>query len=178
VVVITVTEKPAAALGGADENPGDPPPRGFRRRFRRQFEDEPPEKSIGQASGIVIRADGYILTNRHVVEDAEDIEVRLKDGRTFKAKVRGVDPQSDVAVIKIEASGLPVARLADSSKTRVGEFAIAIGAPFDLEYSVTFGQGALGRRARVHGRRPDGPGLHPDRRQHEPRQQRRPAREH
>src|SRR5439155_4152175 len=77
--------------------------------------------------------------NRHVVEDAEKIEVRLKDGRRFKAEVRGTDPQSDVAVIKIDADSLPAAKLADSSQTRVGEFAIAIGAPFNLDYSVTFG---------------------------------------
>jgi len=74
-----------------------------------------------------------------VVDDAEKIEVRLKDGRTFPAEVRGVDGPSDVAVIKISAKDLPVAKLADSARTRVGEFAIAIGAPFSLDYSVTFG---------------------------------------
>jgi len=73
------------------------------------------------------------------VEDAEEITVRLKDGREFPAEVRGFDAPSDVAVIKINAKNLVVARLADSDKTRVGEFAIAIGAPFALDYSVTFG---------------------------------------
>jgi serine protease Do len=134
VVVITVTEKPS-------------PSREFGRRSRHRFEDSPEE--TGQASGIIIRADGYILTNGHVVENADDIEVRLKDGRTFKAKVRGVDPRSDVAVIKIEARGLPAARLADSAKTRVGEFAIAIGAPFELDYSVTFGHVSAKGRSNV-----------------------------
>ena len=117
--------------------------------FRRFFQQAPQEKQTGQGSGIIIRDDGYILTNRHVVEDAEKIEVRLKDGRTFKATVRGVDSPSDVAVIKIDAENLPVARLADSAKTRVGEFAIAIGAPFALDYSVTFGHVSAKDRSNV-----------------------------
>ena len=134
VVVITVTEKPSADAE-------------FWWRSRRRPGNAPVE--IGQASGIIIRADGYILTNGHVVENADDIEVRLKDGRTFKAKLRGMDPRSDIAVIKIEARGLPAARLADSTKTRVGEFAIAIGAPFELDYSVTFGHVSAKGRSNV-----------------------------
>jgi serine protease Do len=146
VVVITVTQKTSTSvtLEGLDEVP-----EGFPREFWRQFHQEMPENSIGQGSGVIIRENGYILTNRHVVEDAETIEVRLRDGRRFKAVVRGVDPQSDVAVIKIDARGLPVARLADSAKTRVGEFAIAIGAPFQLDYSVTFGHVSAKSRANV-----------------------------
>ena len=137
VVVITVTQKPGTTSMDDEENsPFDALPREFRRRFRRQLEAQPSE---GQGSGVIIREDGYILTNGHVVEEAEKIEVRLHDGRRFKASVRGIDPHSDVAVIKIEAKGLPTAVLADSTKTRVGEFAIAIGAPFSLDYSVTFG---------------------------------------
>src|SRR6266581_4562879 len=140
VVVINVVQKPSASSQDDEEDvPYDTVPREFRRFFRRQSQEQAPEKSRGQGSGVIIRPDGHILTNSHVVEDAETIEVRLQDGRTFKAKVRGVDPQSDVAVIKIDAKGLPIATLADSSKTRVGEFAIAIGAPFSLDYSVTFG---------------------------------------
>ena len=140
VVVIHVIQKVTAVSAEEDENsPFDNLPQEFRRRFRKQLEEQMPEQSQGEGSGIIIREDGYILTNGHVVEDAESIEVRLQDGRTFKAKVRGVDQQSDVAVIKIDAKGLPTAVLADSSKTRVGEFAIAIGAPFSLDYSVTFG---------------------------------------
>ena len=121
----------------------------FWRRFHRQFEQAPEEQSIGQGSGIILREDGYIVTNSHVVEDAETITVRLRDGRTFKARVRGVDPQSDVAVLQIDARGLPVAKLADSTKTRVGEFAIAIGTPFNLDYSVTFGHVSAKGRANV-----------------------------
>jgi len=149
VVVISVTQKVAAVVKNDEGNPDDTVPREFRRWFRRQFGEEPPEESQGQGSGVIIREDGFILTNRHVVEEAEKIEVRLKDGRTFKATVRGMDPQSDVAVIKIEAQGLPAARLADSTKTRVGEFAIAIGAPFQLDYSVTFGHVSAKGRGNV-----------------------------
>ncbi|MDB6019187.1 MAG: 2-alkenal reductase [Pedosphaera sp.] len=156
VVVITVTQKasptPSFTPGqdGSEDNSEDPmdhiPPE-FRRFFRQQ--EKSPEPTRGQGSGIIIRKDGYILTNRHVVDDAEKIEVRLKDGRTFKAEVRGVDAPSDVAVIKIDATELPVAILADSSKTRVGEFAIAIGAPFALDYSVTFGHVSAKDRSNI-----------------------------
>jgi serine protease Do len=146
VVVISVTQKPGSPSSEESDEGDDPldflPPE-FRRRYRG---DEP---LFGQGSGIIIRKDGYILTNGHVVEDAEKIEVRLKDGRRFKATVRGVDPQSDVAVIKIDAKDLPEATLADSSKTRVGEFAIAIGAPFNLDYSVTFGHVSAKGRSNI-----------------------------
>lgn len=147
VVVITVTQKKTAAAA-LDENEDLPDflPREFYKQYRKQLEEEP---LTGQGSGVIIRKDGFILTNRHVVEDAEKVEVRLKDGRTFTATVRGVDPQSDVAVIKIDAKDLPIATFADSAKTRVGEFAIAIGAPFQLDYSVTFGHVSAKSRSNV-----------------------------
>lgn len=108
-------------------------------QLRKRFENRSP-RTHASASGIVITEDGYILTNNHVVEDAEKITVRFKDGKQFDAEVKGTDPESDVAVIKVKASGLKTAKLGDSDKTRVGEFAIAIGAPFgDLDYSVTVG---------------------------------------
>ncbi len=118
-----------------------------RKRSERTTPREP--RFDGRGSGVVIRKDGYILTNSHVVDGAEKIKVRFKNGKEYPAVVRGVDPQSDIAVIKIEAQDLPVARFADSSKTRVGEFAIAIGAPFDLDYSVTFGHVSAKGRSRV-----------------------------
>ncbi len=138
VVVINVVQKPQKS-GEEDTKFWDSMPREFRRYFHHPGDDSNMPPPRGQGSGVIIRKDGYILTNGHVVEDAEKIEVRLQDGRTFKATVRGTDSRSDVAVIKIDAEDLPVATLADSSKTRVGEFAIAIGAPFNLDYSVTFG---------------------------------------
>ncbi len=148
VVVITVIGKAGAmpADGGGDadgqQDPADEIPPELRRYLAQR-------RSVGQGSGIIIRPDGYILTNEHVVEDAERIDVRLKDGRTFRATVRGVDAASDVAVVKIDAKDLPVAKLADSSRTRVGEFAIAIGAPFALDYTVTFGHVSAKDRSRV-----------------------------
>src|SRR5207237_7469280 len=93
-----------------------------------------------------------ILTNRHVVDGAEKIKVRFRDDATaYDAEIRGVDSQSDLAVLKIDAKGkkLTVAKLADSEKTRVGEFAIAIGAPFELDYSVTFGHVSAKGRSHI-----------------------------
>ena len=150
VVVINVIQK--ATLITPDEDNDDSTestPREFRRNFQLPYEELPQEKAFGQGSGVIIREDGYILTNGHVVEEAEKISVRLHDGRVFKGKVRGVDPKSDVAVIKIDAKGLPVAALADSTKTRVGEFAIAIGAPFSLDYSVTYGHVSAKSRSNI-----------------------------
>jgi serine protease Do len=137
VVVITVVQKQEKVEQDELEF-WNSLPQEFRKRFHDR-NDSKSEPNRGQGSGVIIRKDGFILTNGHVVEDAEKIEVRLQDGRSYKATVRGVDSQSDVAVIKIEANDLPVAKLADSSQTRVGEFAIAIGAPFNLDHSVTFG---------------------------------------
>ena len=119
VVVITVKQN-APAPSFENEEPGggfDSLPPGFWREFHKHFRQQQPE-TTGQGSGLIIRENGYILTNRHVVEDASTIQVRLRDGRLFKGTVRGLDPQSDVAVIKIDARNLPVATLADSTKTR------------------------------------------------------------
>ncbi len=99
----------------------------------REFES----KSLG--SGFVISADGYILTNAHVVDAADEITVRLTDKREFKAKVIGADKRTDVALIKIEASGLPVVRLGDPAQAKVGEWVVAIGSPFGFDNSVTAG---------------------------------------
>ncbi|MGP9799702.1 Do family serine endopeptidase [Rheinheimera sp. NSM] len=117
----------------------------FGQRGPNEFREERPFKGLG--SGVVIDADkGYIVTNNHVIQDANDIEVRLKDGRTFKAKKLGADPESDIALLQIEAKKLVQIPLANSDKTRVGDFAIAIGNPFGLEQTVTSGIiSALGR---------------------------------
>ena len=148
VVVINVIQAlPQNIKDDEDNGDYESLPPGFWRQFHQQFHR--PDKVPGQGSGVIIRENGYILTNTHVVEDAESITVRLKDGRTFKAKVTGIDPQSDVAVIKIDAQGLPVATLADSSRTRVGEFAVAIGAPYSLDYTVTFGHVSAKSRSDV-----------------------------
>jgi serine protease Do len=150
VVVIDVIEKapkPAAESQDEDGSFNSLPP-GLK-RFHEELERQAPEKVRDQGSGVIIRKDGYILTNRHVVENAESILVRLQDGRSFPATVRGVDAPSDLAVVKIKADGLAVASLADSSKTQVGEFAIAIGSPFGLDFSVTFGHISAKERSNV-----------------------------
>src|SRR6266576_2785391 len=92
-----------------------------------------------EGSGFIVRPDGYIFTNFHVVEAADKIDVKLRDGRDFPARVVGADEKTDVAVIKIEAKGLPVVQMGDSDAVRVGQFAFAIGAPFKLDYTFTYG---------------------------------------
>ena len=95
------------------------------------------EQALG--SGVVVNSDGYILTNNHVVEKATDVKVYLADKREFTAKVVGTDPQTDIAVLKINATNLPVLPLSDSSKTQVGDVCLAIGNPFGIGQTVTMG---------------------------------------
>src|SRR6266513_3867425 len=111
-----------------------PPDENNPRRNQRNLQ---PIQSEG--SGFIVRPDGYIFTNFHVVEAADKIEVKLKDGREFSAKVVGTDEKTDIAVIKIDAKDLPVVQMADSDAVRVGQFAFAIGAPFKLDYTFTYG---------------------------------------
>ena len=104
------------------------------------------QQQQGQGSGFITRSDGVLLTNAHVVEGANDVTVTLPDGRSFHGKVLGSDPVTDVAVVKVVASKLPVAPLGDSDKVRPGEWAIAIGNPLGLDNTVTAGIiSAIGR---------------------------------
>jgi len=134
VVVIDIRQKVNADESGSfwDILPPD-----LRRKF--QHHGAAQQFLAGEGSGIIITADGYILTNNHVVENADEIQVRLKDGRTFSGEVKGSDPESDIAVVKIKATGLTPAKLGNSDATRVGEFVLAIGAPFELNDTVTVG---------------------------------------
>ncbi len=111
----------------------------YRKFFKNLPQGEIPQKSLG--SGLIVSPDGYILTNNHVVEKADKIEVRLSDKTKFKGEVIGKDPKTDVAIIKINPNGhkLAVAKLGDSDKCRVGQWAIAIGNPFGLDRTVTVG---------------------------------------
>ena len=93
----------------------------------------------GEGSGFIVSPDGYILTNAHVVADADEVTVRMTDRREYPAKVIGVDKRTDVAVIKIEGKQLPVVKIGDASKLRPGEWVLAIGSPFTFENSVTAG---------------------------------------
>jgi serine protease Do len=130
----TQTVRGQTAPPGSEEDP-------FYDFFRRFGPPQPPRdyetRSLG--SGFVISQEGYILTNSHVVEAADDITVRLTDKREYKAKVIGSDRRSDVAVLKIDANGLPVVAIGDPSKTRVGQWVVAIGSPFGFENTVTAG---------------------------------------
>jgi len=116
--------------------------------FRQFFGDEssrqfrmPPQqqREQGLGSGVIVTPDGYILTNNHVVDGATDIRVTLKDKREFKARVIGTDPRTDIAVLKIDATGLPAIVIGDSSKVQVGDYALAVGDPFGVGQTVTMG---------------------------------------
>ncbi|MGH8704694.1 MAG: trypsin-like peptidase domain-containing protein, partial [Burkholderiales bacterium] len=112
----------------------------FRRFIPRQPGPQgprPESRSLG--SGFIISGDGYILTNAHVVDGADEITVRFTDKRDYKAKVIGADRRTDIALIKIEAGNLPVVRFGDPGKLKVGEWVVAIGAPFGFENTVTAG---------------------------------------
>ena len=97
------------------------------------------EQSAGVGSGFILSADGYVMTNAHVVDDADTIYVTLTDKREFKAKLIGADDRTDVAVVKISAANLPTVTIGDSNKVRVGEWVVAIGSPFGLDNTVTAG---------------------------------------
>src|SRR4051812_45970239 len=142
VVNITATKNvpAAAAPGGGGEDEDNPLSEFFRR-----FQGQGPQGSMprmpmqGMGSGVIVNADGVVLTNAHVVEGADEVRVRLTDRREFKGKVVGADRLADIAVVKIDAKGLPTAKLGDPSKIRVGEWVLAIGSPFGFENTVTAG---------------------------------------
>jgi len=145
VVNIRTTEKVRLGQGG----PGEEEMQEFLRRFfgqpiprrRAPQQQQPQEEEVerGVGSGFIISDDGYVLTNAHVVEGADEVTVTLTDRREFKAKVLGADRRSDVALLKVGATSLPYLRTGDSSKIRVGEWVIAIGSPFNLDNTVTAG---------------------------------------
>ena len=140
VVNITVTEATKTSLELPD-TPGGSPDDPFSQFFRRfpvpLPQADSPVRGVG--SGFIVSPDGTILTNAHVVDGAKSVTVKLTDRREFTAKVIGKDSQSDVAVLKIDAKGLPTVKLGDSSKVRVGQWVAAIGSPFGFENTVTSG---------------------------------------
>lgn len=128
--------------------------------LRRFFEEHMPEsfefpqpegefRQPGLGSGVLISADGYILTNSHVVKDAEQLTVTLQDEREFEAQLVGIDQPTDLAVLKIEGRNLPVAEMGDSDTLKTGAFVIAIGSPFGLAHSITIGNVSAKGRANV-----------------------------
>ena len=111
----------------------------FRGRFGGDDDDQPAQRSHGLGSGVVIDAQGHILTNNHVVDGADDVRVTFVDGKTVKARVIGSDPKSDIAVVKVDNVAVKPARLGNSDQLQVGEWVIAIGNPFGLDHTVTVG---------------------------------------
>ena len=153
VVKIRTTAKPAATPEGVDPDmqeffrrffgvpmPNVPGAPGQRRKAPQQPDDnnaEPQTRGVG--SGFIYAADGYVMTNAHVVEGAEEVFVTLTDKREFKARVIGADKRTDVAIVKIDGKGLPSVKIGDVNRLRVGEWVVAIGAPFGLDNTVTAG---------------------------------------
>ena len=133
VVNIQVT-KQVVSQAPVDENDPLYP---FFRHFQVPVPEQAPMRGIG--SGFIVSPDGYILTNAHVVDGAKEVQVKLTDRREFTAKVVGTDPKSDVALVKINASGLPVVHIGDSKHIKVGQWVAAVGSPFGFENSVTAG---------------------------------------
>ena len=152
VVNIRTLEK-VAARSGASGSPSDEEMQELFRRFfglplpgtprqtprpnRPQPEEEAQPKGVG--SGFILTADGFIMTNAHVVDGADEVMVTLPDKREFKARIVGADKRSDVAVVKIEAAALPAVKIGDVNRLKVGEWVMAIGSPFGLDNSVTAG---------------------------------------
>ncbi len=122
-----------------DRLPEDSPFHEFFRRFERGGPEQVPRERSSLGSGFVIDPDGYILTNTHVVADADEILVKLDDNREFEARVVGMDEPSDVALLKVEAEALPTVTFGDSDELKVGQWVLAIGSPFGLEHTATQG---------------------------------------
>ena len=146
VVNIRTTEKVSArpSMNGMDEEMleffkrfGIPMPKIPRQQGPQR--QQPEEQPRGVGSGFILSPDGYVMTNAHVVEGADEVLVTLTDKREFKARIVGADKRTDVAVVKIDATGLPAVRVGDVSRLKAGEWVMAIGSPFGLENTVTAG---------------------------------------
>jgi serine protease Do len=137
--VVKIIVEHTRAHGGQGQPGPEEIPEYLRRFF--EFRGAPPSRQqrMAMGSGFIISDDGYILTNNHVVQGADSVLVRMSDRREFNAEVIGTDPRSDLALLRIEAKDLPVLKLADKDNLEVGEWVLAIGSPFGLDYSVTAG---------------------------------------
>lgn len=137
VVHIKATANAKMAEGGGGQQYVDPFEYFF--GFGRGFQRPQPQPRVGAGSGVIISTDGYIITNNHVIDGADELEVTLNDNRKFSAKVIGADPSTDIALIKIDAKDLPTIPFGDSEKLKVGEWVLAVGNPFNLTSTVTAG---------------------------------------
>ena len=141
-VVVNITSRmsrPQRQMQGPGGDPGDDEDNPLNEFFRRFQQPMPQQPMQGMGSGFIIDPNGVVLTNAHVVEGADEVRVKLADRREFKGKVVGIDHQTDVAVVKIDAKGLPAAKIGDPSKVHVGDWVLAIGSPFGFENTVTAG---------------------------------------
>lgn len=148
VVNISITQRSAGSQRSPELPDGESisPLDELIKRYQEEQAPRGPSESNAQGSGFIISADGYILTNNHVVESADQVLVRLHDRRQLLAKVVGTDPRSDVAVLKVDATDLPVLRIGNSDDLEPGEWVLAIGSPFGFDFSVTAGiVSAIGR---------------------------------
>lgn len=141
--IVNISTTRTIKIQGRDQFLDDP---FFKRFFGDQFKMPKERKTAGLGSGVIVSSDGYILTNYHVIKDADEIKVLLSDKRDFKGKVVGTDPKTEIAVIKIEATNLPTIKWGDSNRLKVGEIVLAIGNPYGLNQTVTMGiVSAVGR---------------------------------
>jgi serine protease Do len=142
VVNISASKVSKMPTGFFEQMPDDPLFRQFFGGGNQQFRaprEAPEQREQALGSGVIVTRDGYILTNNHVVDHATNVKVTLGDKREFTAKVVGTDPKTDIAVVKIDASNLPLITIGDSSKVQVGDYALAIGDPFGVGQTVTMG---------------------------------------
>jgi len=137
--VVNISVKLNAESATAPQERGRSDERSFEDFFKRYFDEAPRRPTRAAGSGFILNTNGFIVTNNHVVENAADIQVKLADGRELRAKVVGRDAKTDLALLKIDATGLPVIPLGDSTALQVGEPVMAIGNPFGLEQTVTTG---------------------------------------
>src|SRR5688572_15214590 len=139
VVHIKVSSKPKQVTQQGPNLQGSPFEDFFGDMFRERGQSMPAPQRKGSGSGVLISADGYIVTNNHVVDAADELTVTLENKKDFKAKVVGKDPSSDLAVIKIDAADLPFLTFANSDKVRLGQWVLAIGYPLGMETTITSG---------------------------------------
>lgn len=137
--VVKIIVEQTAPRGPQGQPGPDEIPEYLRRFFEFRGAPPPQHERMGMGSGFIISPDGYIVTNNHVVEGATSVLVRMSDRREFEAEVIGTDPRSDLALLRIDANKLPVLELAENGDLEVGEWVLAIGSPFGLDYSVTAG---------------------------------------
>jgi serine protease Do len=137
--VVKIVVQQSRAMGGHGQISPEQMPEYLRRFFEFRGGPPSPQEQMAMGSGFIISSDGYIVTNNHVVDGADSVLVRLNDRREFDAEVVGTDPRSDLALLRVDGEGLPALKLASKDDLEVGEWVLAIGSPFGLDYSVTAG---------------------------------------